>query len=301
MTSIYQSAADELYTIRDYIRWAATLFASHPLFYGHGTDNAWDEAVSLILPSLHIPYEQIEVVQDARLTYAEKQTLAELIRQRCEQRIPVPYLTHQATFADLTFYIDERALIPRSPIAELIEQKFSPWIAEEQINRVLDLCTGSGCIAIATAWHLDNPDLMVDAVDISKDALAVAEKNVSQFELQEQVELIQSDLFSQLQGRQYDVIISNPPYVDAAEMAALPAEYRTEPSLALAAGADGLDIVHTILAQAADHLTEHGILIVEVGASAPALIEAYPDLPFIWLDFERGGEGIFLLHKADLL
>lgn len=301
MTSVYQTAATELYTIRDYIRWAATLFASHPLFYGHGTDNAWDEAISLVLPSLQIPYEQLETVLDARLTLEEKQRLLQLIQQRCEQRIPVPYLTHQANFAGLTFYIDERALIPRSPIAELIEQKFSPWIAEEQIHRVLDLCTGSGCIAIAAAWHLDNPDILVDAVDISSDALAVAEKNVTQFQLEAQVELIQSDLFTQLHGRRYDVIVSNPPYVDAAEMAALPAEYNAEPPLALAAGDDGLAIVHQILAQAPNYLTDHGILIVEVGASAEALIAAYPDLPFIWLDFERGGEGIFLLHKADLL
>ncbi len=295
-----QDVCNELYTIRDLIRWSASLFAANPLFYGHGTDNPWDEAIDLVIQTLKLDYTHYEIVLDARLTQAEKLHLVTLIQKRVEQRIPVPYLTQVSHFAGLHFYIDERALIPRSPIAELIEARFSPWIDEENIHSVLDLCTGSACIAIATGVYLSNPDVVIDAVDISKDALAVAETNVKKFEMEEQVNLIQSDLFKALKGRKYDVIVSNPPYVDAAEMAALPDEYRHEPDLALAAGQDGLDIVHRILKEAAAHLTEHGILIVEVGASAQALIDAYPQLPFIWLDFERGGDGIFLLHKADL-
>ncbi|MFN7096666.1 MAG: 50S ribosomal protein L3 N(5)-glutamine methyltransferase [Gammaproteobacteria bacterium] len=296
----YQDICNELYTIRDMIRWSASLFAANPLFYGHGTDNPWDEALDLVMQTLKITDEHIDMLLDARLTKQEKNHLLTLIQQRIEQRIPVPYLTHQARFADLNFYIDERALIPRSPIAELIEASFAPWIDADKITTVLDLCTGSGCIALATAVYLANPDVMIDAVDISTDALDVATINVATFGLEDQVNIIQSDLFNALKGRKYDVIISNPPYVDAAEMAALPAEYRHEPTLALAAGDDGLAIVHHILNQAAAHLTEQGILIVEVGASAEALMAAYPQLPFIWLDFERGGDGVFLLYKGDL-
>lgn len=300
MSIDYQDANRELYTIRDMIRWAVSLFAAHPLYYGHGTDNAWDEATALIMQTLKLDNENYDFVLDTRLTQTEKKQLISLIQQRVEQHIPVPYLTQQAGFAGLNFYIDERALIPRSPIAELIETKFSPWIEEDAIHSVLDLCTGSGCIALATAVHLDRADIHIDAVDISADALAVAAINVKTYDAADSVELIQSDLFAQLKGRQYDVIISNPPYVDAAEMKALPNEFKHEPDLALAAGDDGLTIVHRILKEAPKHLTPHGILIVEVGASAPALIAAYPHLPFIWLDFERGGEGIFLLYRSDL-
>lgn len=295
-----QDACNELYTIRDMIRWSASLFAANPLFYGHGTDNSWDDAVDLVIHTLKLDFAHYDIVLDARITQAEKVQLIKLVQARVEKRIPVPYLTKQARFAGLNFYIDERALIPRSPIAELIEARFAPWIDENEIYNVLDLCTGSACIAIATGIYLSNPDAVIDAVDISADALAVADINVKKFEMEEQVHLIQSDLFSALQGRKYDVIVSNPPYVDAGEMHALPQEFRHEPTLALAAGHDGLDIVHRILKEAADYLTENGILIVEVGASAEALITAYPQLPFIWLEFERGGDGVFLLHKADL-
>lgn len=296
-----QVICNELYTIRDLIRWAASLFAANPLFYGHGTDNSWDDAIDLVIQTIKIDYTHYEMVLDARLTQEEKLHLIDLIQKRVVQRIPVPYLTHVAHFAGMHFYIDERALIPRSPIAELIEARFSPWIEEEQIDSVLDLCCGSACIALAAGTYLANPDVIIDAVDISADALEVAKVNVKKFEMEDQVQLIQSDLFSGVKGRKYDVIISNPPYVDVAEMKALPDEYRHEPELALAAGKDGLDIVHRILKEAPAHLSAHGILIVEVGASAQALIDAYPHLPFIWLDFERGGEGVFLLHKSDLL
>lgn len=290
----------ELYTIRDMIRWAASQFAAQPLFYGHGTDQAWDEACNLILLALHLDPTYFDMVVDAHLTSKEKLHLLALIEQRVKQRIPVPYLIKKARFADLDFYVDERVLIPRSPLAEVIEAGFIPWFQPEEIHTVLDLCTGSGCIALAVAAHLGE-QVQVEGVDISADALEVAEINRQALGLQDQVHFIQSDLFEQLKGKRYDVIISNPPYVDQAEMLALPEEYKHEPTLALAAGEDGLSIVHKILKQAADHLTDHGILIVEVGASAAALIAAYPDLPFIWLEFERGGDGVFLLYKTDLM
>lgn len=296
-----QEITNELYTIRDMVRCAASLFAANPLFYGHGTDNPWDEATSLVMQTLQLDYTYYHEVLDARLTHTERLNIANLIQKRVEQRIPVPYLTHQAQFAGLTFYVDERVLIPRSPLAELIEEQFSPWIDPTTIENVLDLCTGSGCIALAIHAYLPNPYTQIDAVDISPEALAVAKINVEKQGATEQVHLIQSNLFEQLQGRRYDLIVSNPPYVDAAEMQALPQEFRHEPELALAAGLDGLAIVHEILQKAPDHLTENGLLIVEVGASAPALIQAYPHLPFIWLEFERGGEGVFVLRYEDFV
>ncbi len=287
-----------LQTLRDFIRLGVSLFNRAGLHFGHGTDNALDEAVWLVLHALHLPPDFPAEYFDSRLTPEEKEAVLTLFRRRIEERIPAPYLTGTTWFAGLEFHVDERVLIPRSPIAELIEQRFTPWIEPERVNRVLDLCTGGGCIAVATA--LAFPEAAVDASDLSTAALEVAEINVRRYGLEERVELIRSDLFENLEGRGYDIIVSNPPYVDGAEMAALPAEYRHEPELALAAGEDGLDVVRSILAEAAHHLNPGGILVVEVGSSAQALEKSFPEIPFLWLEFERGGEGVFLLTREQL-
>jgi ribosomal protein L3 glutamine methyltransferase len=288
----------ELNTIRDFLRYATSRFNAHALYYGHGTDNAWDEAVTLVLHTLHLPHDIHTQILDAHLLHEEKTNLIKLINERVEKRIPVPYLTNEAWFAGLSFYVDERVLIPRSPIAELIEKQFSPWVNADEVHHILDLCTGSGCIAIACAKAF--PDAEVDAADISADALTVAKTNVLRHRVEDQVHLHQSDLFSSLPGKKYDLIVSNPPYVNLQEMAALPAEYLHEPSLGLAAGETGLDIVKQILQNAANHLTPNGVLIVEVGNSEVALQESYPNVPFVWLEFERGGGGVFLLTSAEL-
>ncbi len=272
---------------------------SSPVFYGHGADNAWDEAVNLVIGGLGLPLDtQLEDVADNEITLDQRQQIEALVQQRCEQRIPLAYLIKQTTFAGLPFYIDERALIPRSPIAELIEQGFSPWLKKSP-QRILDLCTGGGCIAIACAMAF--PEAVVDAVDISEDALAVARKNVTQHAVAERVHLYAGDLFQPLEkGVQYDLIVSNPPYVSSEEMRSLPEEYQHEPELALAAGEAGLDIVGQILQKAVDYLADDGIIIVEVGNSAQAVQQAYPNLPLIWLEFANGGDGVFLLEKKCL-
>lgn len=288
-----EEAKAELRTILDMIRYGMTQLNRAGCFFGHGTDNAWDEALNLVLFALHLDHNMKKEILNARLTASERQTILTLFQKRIHDKTPAAYLTNRAYFADLEFYVDERVLVPRSPVAELIEERFSPWIDEDQIESVLDLCTGSACIAIASAMHM--PYAGVDAIDISHDALAVAQKNIDTFNLQDQVQAIHSDLFESVKGKQYDVIISNPPYVDQADIDSMPAEFHHEPRIGLAAGDDGLDIVITILQQAADHLTEHGILICEVGNSAYALEQRCPDIPFTWLDFERGGDGVFLL------
>ncbi|MFM2322660.1 MAG: ribosomal protein glutamine methyltransferase [Pseudomonadota bacterium] len=289
----------ELLTLRDLLRWGFTQFNRADLFYGHGTDNAWDEIIYLTLASLKLGPTLNPAFLAARLTLTERSLLLDRIRQRVNERIPSAYLVKQAYFAGLSFFVDRRVLIPRSPMAELIEQQFSPWISQaDHINTILDLGTGSGCIAIACAYAF--PEARIDAVDNSKEALAVAAINVATHQLQGQVNLIQSDLFENLSSRLYDIIISNPPYVDEEDLANLPAEYRHEPMAALAAGRDGLDFIIRLLKQALKYLKNNGILMVEVGNSKEALIQRYPQIPFIWLEFERGDAEIFLLTQEQL-
>lgn len=295
----YEQAFTKLETIRDVFRFSLSEMNRHQLFYGHGTESAWDDALALIFDLLHLPHSEHAVFMDTKLTDEEKQILAEKLIERIINRRPIPYLTNVAWFAELPFYVNENVLIPRSPIAELIKSDFAPWKDVSEIHQILDLCTGSGCIAIACAYYF--PDVNnIDAVDISAPALAVAQKNVNSYQVSDRVNLIQSNLFEGLPPTKYDLILSNPPYVDANDMANLPKEYAHEPKLALEAGVDGLEIVSQILQKAGDYLTPEGILIVEVGNSEEALIAKYPQVPFMWLDLENGGEGIFLLTKAQL-
>ncbi|MEL0658369.1 50S ribosomal protein L3 N(5)-glutamine methyltransferase [Psychromonas arctica] len=296
-TIFSDEAIDELVTIQDVVRWAVTEFNRAGLFFGHGTDNAWDEAVQLILPSLNLELQSNIMILQSRLTKRERQMLVELVVIRIEQRIPVPYLTNSAWFAGLEFYVDERTLVPRSPIAELIEAKFEPWVKTPP-KRILDLCTGSGCIAIACAYAF--PDAEVDAVDLSEDALEVADINIQNHGVSQQVFPIQSDLFSGIENEKYDLIVSNPPYVDAEDMANLPDEYKHEPELGLACGNDGLDLVREMLRQASSMLNDEGVLFVEVGNSQVHLQAAYPEIPFQWIEFSIGGHGVFVLTKAQL-
>lgn len=290
--------AAHLSTIRDFIRWGMTQFQRAGLYYGHGTDNPLDEAVALVLHCLYLPYDQLDAVIDARLTPEERHLVLDALETRFVERVPVPYITGEAWFAGYPFTVDDRVLIPRSPLAELIEQGFEPWVGEQPVERVLDLCTGSGCIGIACA--LAFADAHVDLTDLSPDALEVARVNVARYALEPRVELVQSDLFAGLAGRTYELIVSNPPYVDCADMAALPAEYLHEPALALASGDDGLDAARQIVAQARQFLAPGGLLVLEVGNSWPALEAAFPELPFTWLEFERGGHGILAIHCEDL-
>ncbi len=301
MTTIERTITNELHTLRDVLRWITSQFNSADLFYGHGNADAFNDALQLILHSLHLPVTEFpELFADARLTHTEKQVIAELVHRRIIERVPVPYLTHEAWFAGLPFYVDERVLIPRSPFAELIEEQFSPWINNpDSINNILDMCTGGGCIAIACAFAF--PDTQIDAVDISQDALDVANINITKHGLAEQVRTIQSDLWHALKGQKYDLIVSNPPYVGAEEMATLPAEYDHEPVSALEADDNGLALVEKIVLHAAEHLTNNGLLFVEVGNSDYATMNRWPDIDFLWLDFERGGHGIFMLTKQQCI
>ncbi|HET7673976.1 MAG TPA: 50S ribosomal protein L3 N(5)-glutamine methyltransferase [Gammaproteobacteria bacterium] len=295
---IAEADAAVLKTAADWVRYAASRFNAAGLFFGHGTDNAIDEALALVLHVLHLDHDLPPYLLNAHLTAPETSAIRELVEARLDSRKPLAYLIQRAWFAGLEFFVDERVLVPRSPIAELIERRFEPWLDAERIDRVLDIGTGSGCIAIACAHYL--PGAHVDAIDVSADALAVAAENVARHGVAERVELIPSDLFEALSGRRYDLIVSNPPYVDAAEMAALEPEFRHEPRLGLAAGEDGLDCVARILEAAGRHLNPDGALIVEVGASHMAFEARWPDLPVTWLEFERGGEGVLLL-SADAL
>lgn len=288
-----QQTIQTLATVRDYIRWGASRFAEAKLFHGHGTVTALDDAAALVLHSLHLPYNLSESYFSAQLTIDERHKIVDLINQRINTRIPSAYLMHEAIFAGLPFYVDERVLVPRSPIAELIHEQFSPWVEPDQIQHILDLCTGSACIAIACAYAF--PDALVDAVDLSADALEVAKINVAKHEVEEQLTLHQSDLFSTLPAQKYDLIVSNPPYVAIAEWETLPAEFHAEPEMGFTGGESGLDLVIKILVDAAEYISEQGVLIIEVGSSAETLQTQFPEVPFYWLNFEHGGDGVFLL------
>lgn len=295
----WDEAVAELVTLNDFIRWSVSRFNESDIYFGHGTDNPWDEAVALIMYGLNLPMNMKADVKQTRLTTSEKQGIVDLIRRRIEERIPAAYITNQGWFNGLPFYVDERVLVPRSPIAELIQVEFQPWLGDKEVNRVLDMCTGSACIAIACAYLY--PDAEVDAIDISEDALAVSEINIAEHGLNEQVFPMQSDLFNNLQGQKYDLIVSNPPYVDSDDLACMPAEYNHEPAIGLASGDDGLDLTRQILACAAEHLTDEGLLVVEVGNSYVQLSQLYPDVPFVWLEFAHGGHGVFVLTKEQLV
>ena len=289
---------DGLVTIQDFIRWGASRFNKTGLFFGHGTDNALDEAAQLVLLSLHLGPDLPGTFRNCRLTPSERVTITDLIERRVAERVPAAYLTGRAWFAGLEFLVNDQVLVPRSPMAELIEAGFDPWIDGERVGRVLDLCAGSGCIGIAAAVYL--PDADVDLVDLSPSALEVARRNVERHGVGDRVRVLESDLFSGLSGNRYDLILSNPPYVSEQEYSGLPMEYRREPELGLLGGEDGLDLVVRILRDAARHLTEEGILILEVGSSAAELERRIPDVPWTWLEFERGGEGVLLLTREQI-
>jgi len=290
-------ACESLHSVRDWLRYAVSRFVAARVFCGHGNDSEWDDAVQLVMQTLNLPLVNNVQFLEARLLPAEKSRLYERIERRVTDRMPVAYLTGEAWFMGLPFYVDERVLVPRSPLAEFLSDEGEPWLNGRPVTRILDLCTGSGCIGIAAAHQF--PDAQVDLADISADALAVAEQNVARYGLQDRIRIIESDLFANLDGP-YDLILSNPPYVDADDMASMPPEYRHEPELGLAAGTDGLEIAHRLLDEAADYLTPDGVLVVEVGNSAPALEEARPTLPFTWIAFDEGGHGVFMLEAGDL-
>ncbi|MGB0846904.1 MAG: 50S ribosomal protein L3 N(5)-glutamine methyltransferase [Thiolinea sp.] len=298
LSADYAQDYTQLCNLRDFIRWGASQFMQAELSFSHGMASALDEAAYLVLHALHLPVDTPDTYFDSRLTEREKKTVASLLLRRVTERKPAAYLTNEGWFAGLPFYVDERVLVPRSPLAEWVEKQFHPWVAEEQVHNVLDLCTGSGCIGIACAYAF--PHAQVDLSDVSADALAVADINIQRHGLQNHVQAIESDLFAGLGNKRYDLIVSNPPYVDAEDLAAMSAEFHHEPVLGLEAGQDGLEIAHQILAEAKNHLTPHGVLIVEVGNSEYALSASYPDTMFNWLEFERGGDGVFLLTAEQL-
>ncbi len=288
----------DIITVEDFLNWASDYFAKNNIYLGHGTDNSWDEAVMLVLYVLQLPAENDDSVLARNLTHVQRQQLIDLSKRRVNERIPVPYLTNEAWFAGERYYVNADVLIPRSPLGEAIGNQFQPWLGNLEPQLILDLCTGSSCLAIYCSKQF--PDATVDAVDISSKALKVANQNIILHNCVESVHAIQSDLFTELQGKRYDIIISNPPYVGIEEMKSLPQEYLHEPELALASGIDGLDLTIKILQQAKNYLTDDGLLIVEVGNSQDSLQKKYPQVPFIWLEFEFGGEGVFLLTAKDL-
>jgi ribosomal protein L3 glutamine methyltransferase len=296
---MYSEAKIQFSTLRDLLRFAVSRFNEAGLFFGHGLTSAYDEAVYLILHILHLPLDQLEPFLDARLTTAELGQVLHIIERRALERIPAAYLTKEAWLGDFNFYVDERVIVPRSFIAELLHERLAPWVEEpDGIHSALDLCTGSACLAVLLAYAFGNA--MIDATDISQEAMEVARKNVSSYNLEHRINLVQSDLFAELPGRRYDLIISNPPYVSAASMAALPEEYHHEPRNALASGADGLEATRTILRGAASHLTDQGLLIVEIGHNRETLERAFPQTPFTWLETSAGDEFVFLLKREQL-
>lgn len=288
----------KLNTVQDWLGWVEAKFEAANLFYGHGTDNAWDEAVQLVLYVLGLPAHSGTEVLNHTVMEKQGERIISLVKQRIDLHKPLPYLTHQAWFAGLSFYVDERVLIPRSPFGEWIERQFIPWINPNEITRILDIGTGSGCMAIAAAVFF--PDASVDAVDINAQALEVAAINIKNYQFEDRVKLIEANCFPPEERPVYDIIMSNPPYVGSEEMATLPEEYLHEPRQALEADNQGLAIVENILKHAVHHLKPHGILVVEVGNSEELLIKKFPQIPFIWLELERGGQGLFLLTADEL-
>jgi ribosomal protein L3 glutamine methyltransferase len=293
------TAAHDLETLRDWLRYAVSRFGEAGLAFGHGTTNAYDEAAYLLLHSLHLPVDRLEPFLDARLTQPERAQVAQLLQRRIDHRVPAAYLTHEAWLGEFRFYVDERVLIPRSFIAELLPDGLAPYVDVAHTTTALDLGTGSGCLAILLAHACPGAD--VDAVDISTDALTVAQRNVAEYGLADRINLIRSDMFSNLSGKTYDLIICNPPYVTAVAMADLPPEYRHEPVLALAGGEDGLDAVRTIMSSAAQFLNLGGALVVEVGHNRYATEIAYPRVPFTWLETEASSDSVFLLRRDELV
>jgi ribosomal protein L3 glutamine methyltransferase len=289
------ASSSRLRTLRDHIRWAVSRFHAEQLFFGHGTDNAWDEARQLVLGALHLPWEMADSYLDCRLEDDEREHLQALLHRRIEQRVPTAYLLGQAWFCGLPFIVNDHVLIPRSPIGQLIERRFEPWLAKEPA-RILDLCAGSGCIGIACAYEFLDAEVLL--ADLSFEALEVANRNIEQHGLDDRVYTVQGDGFDGLPKQRFDLIVSNPPYVDAEDFADMPAEFQHEPALGLACGDDGLNLVRRILAEAADHLTETGTLIVEVGNSQVHVEGLYPEVDFTWLEFTEGGHGVFLLAAS---
>jgi ribosomal protein L3 glutamine methyltransferase len=295
----------QLHSIRDWLRFTVSRFEESEIFFGHGTDNSYDEAVWLIMSALHLPHDTLHNFLDAVITEQERKHLAHLIEQRITKRTPTAYLVREAWLRGYKFYVDERVIVPRSFIAELLdfnedgEHGLQPWIEfPELIHSAADICTGSGCLGVLLAEAF--PDAEIDVVDISPDAIAVCNINIANYGLESHVQAIQSDMFTALKGKKYDLIISNPPYVDAPSMATLPVEYRNEPQIALGSGVAGLDHTHTILREAANYLSDDGILVVEIGHNRDALEAAYPDLAFNWLQVESGNQFVFLLTKDQL-
>jgi len=297
---MFIQAKTQLSTVRDMLRFAVSRFNEASLFFGHGTHNAYDEAAYLILHTLHLPLDTLEPFLDARLTQTELEAVLHTLERRVKERIPAAYLTHEAWLGDFRFYVDERVIVPRSFIAELLREQLSPWVEDPEIvTSALDLCTGSGCLAILMAHTFPNAE--IDAADISPDALDVAERNVADYALEDQIRLVRSDLFTGLEGQSYDVIVSNPPYVNAESVAALPQEYRHEPELALGSGKDGLDATRIILRDAPKHLNPGGLLVVEIGHNRDVLEAAFPGLPFTWLETSAGDEFVFLLTREQMV
>lgn len=296
---MFTQAKTQLHTIRDILRFAVSQFNQAELFFGHGSTNAYDEAAYLILHTLHLPLDQLAPFIDARLTDDELLQVLHIIERRITEKKPAAYLTNEAWLGDYNFYVDERVIVPRSFIAELLQTQLEPWIADrDSIHSAMDMCTGSGCLAILMAHAFEHAT--IDAVDISADALAVAKRNVADYKLQKRVNLIESDLFAALSGRSYDLIISNPPYVNAQSMATLPTEYNHEPKNALESGDDGLDATRAILREAATYLNDDGLLIVEIGHNRECLEQAYPQTPFTWLETSAGDEYVFLLNRSQI-
>ncbi len=295
----YEALIKELNTIRDWIRFAVSEFEASDIFYGHGTDNSYDEAVWLVMSTLNLPMDTLDNFMDATLVRTEKKKLAKYIESRVKNHTPTAYLLKEAWLHGFKFFVDERVLIPRSFIAELLMEDLSPWIEyPEMVESAADICTGSGCLGVLLANSF--PNATVDVIDISQDAIDVSNINIENYDLESQVTAIQSDMFSALTGKTYDLIISNPPYVDAPSMAVLPREYQIEPQLALGSGDDGLDHTHTLLKEAPQHLNDGGMLIVEIGHNRDALEAAYPHIAFNWLEVDAGNQYVFMLTKEQL-